>query len=73
MLQLDFKLQGDPKRPKNFKKCNNPMIFRELILDGFGILVFEKCQVCGILPFEDLPIHCIRFKVVQRKKYPFPK
>ena len=30
------------------------MIFRELIdHEGFGILMIEKCQVCGILPFGD--------------------
>ena len=25
-------------------------------MGGFGILMFEKCQVCGILPFGDFPI-----------------
>ena len=28
------------------------MIFMELIQGGFGILIFQKCQVCGILPSE---------------------
>ena len=26
---------------KKFEKCYNPMIFRELILGGFGILMFQ--------------------------------
>ena len=42
--------------PKKIKKCNNPMIFKELFLGGFGILMFQKCHVCGILPFEAFPI-----------------
>ena len=32
------------------------MIFRELIQGGFGILMFQKCQVRGILPFRDFQI-----------------
>ena len=42
--------------PNIFKKCHNPMIFRKLIKGGFGILMFQKCQVWGILPFEAFPI-----------------
>ena len=35
------------------------MIFRELIKGGFGILMFQKCQVWGILPFEAFLIYSI--------------
>ena len=58
-------LQGDPKRlsqvffsdkPKKIKKCNNPMLFKELLLGGFGILMFQKYHVCGNLPFGAFPI-----------------
>ena len=28
------------------------MILRELIKGGFGIMMFQKCQVCGFLPFD---------------------
>ena len=58
MFMLVFRktlvLQGDPMRlskvifsdkPNFFKKCNNPMISRELMYCGFGILMFQKCKV----------------------------
>ena len=32
------------------------MISREVIKGGFGILMYRKCQVCGILPFGDFTI-----------------
>ena len=32
------------------------MIFRELLLGGFGILMFQKCQGGGILTFKAFPI-----------------
>ena len=35
------------------------MIFRELLLGGFGILMFQKCQGGGILTFEAFPIKSI--------------
>ena len=28
------------------------MISRELIKGGFDILMLQKCQVCGLLPFN---------------------
>ena len=65
-------LQGDPKRlsqvffsdkPKKIKKCNNPMLFKELLLGGFGILMFQKCHVCGNLPFGAFPINAICFAI----------
>ena len=33
-----------------FKKCNNPLILRELIKGGFGVMRFQECQLCGFLP-----------------------
>ena len=35
------------------------MIFMELILGGFGVLIFQKCQVYGILPSEAFLIQSI--------------
>ena len=46
-------LLADPKISKIVKKT---MIFRELISGGFGILMFENCQVCGNLPFGAFPV-----------------
>ena len=33
------------------------MTFRELLKGSFGIFLFQKCQVCGILPFGVFPIY----------------
>ena len=52
----DYRLKFLSKRPQNFKKCNKPIIFRELLLRSFGILMFQNCQVCGNLPFGAFPI-----------------
>ena len=39
------------------------MIFRELIQGGFGILMFQNCQVCEILPPEAFPILSICYTI----------
>ena len=39
------------------------MIFRELIQGSFGILMFQKCQVCIILTFKAFPIKSICFTI----------
>ena len=49
--------------PIIFKKCHNPMIFRELLMGGFGILMFQKCRVCIILTFKAFPIKSICFTI----------
>ena len=51
VIQRDCRLYIFFDKPKIFKKCNNSMIFRELIYGGFGIL-FQKCLVCEILPIK---------------------
>ena len=61
----NFEIQGDSTRLSQViffwrtKKCHNPMIFRELLLGGFGILMFQKCQVSGNLTFKACPINSI--------------
>ena len=35
------------------------MIFRELLEGGFGILMFQNCQVCENLPLGAFPIYSI--------------
>ena len=56
VIQKDCHKKFVSDGPKNFKKCNNSIMFRELLKGGFGILMFQKCQVCGILPFEAFAI-----------------
>ena len=51
------KLEADSRnKTKIFKNCQNPMVFRDLRQGGFGILIFQKCQVDVILPIVDIPI-----------------
>ena len=72
VIQRDCRLQFFSDGPKTFQKCNNPMIFRELIQGGFGILMFQKCHVCGILPFEAFPIKSICFTIQRQNTQKHP-
>ena len=50
ILYMNLMIQGDPKRLSQvIYFLQDPMIFRELLL-------FQKCQVCGILLFDAFPI-----------------
>ena len=59
VFERDCELYFFSDGPKKFEKCYNPMIFRERIQGGFGIWIFQKCQVHGILPFGVVPIQGI--------------
>ena len=43
--------------PKNIEKSNSPIIVKELVWQGFGILMLTGVsQLCGLLPLGTFPI-----------------
>ena len=52
-------------KPKNCKKCPNPMIFRKLLCGGFVILMSHNDQVEQLFHFTVLPKWWVGFSTAQ--------